>query len=636
MKIAYKNLLTRIKSKPSIEELSEKLFQLGHEHEILDGVYHMELTPNRGDCLSIIGLLRDLSVFYEINDHYEIYKEKIKTFPLNFKNNRKDLCPNICFLKIEIENDILKYNHDLEEYFYHSKTSKKNFFTDISNYISYETGQPTHCYDALALGNDITLDIVDSNVKFLSLLDKEIELKGKNLAFLKDNQVINLAGVIGDMSTSCTKDTRSAIIECAYFNPEDIIGKTIKYDIQSDAAHKFERGVDPLCHEFVLKRFIKIVKDHSNIKNIELYIEESNIFKNRLIPFDTILINKIIGMDIEYAEMQTYLHKLGFNFEDDLIEIPSYRSDIFSINDIAEEIARVIGYDNIPLKGINIDFKKTQDDNSLEQIVKTFLIDNEFYEVINNPFVSNLSDNGIKVDNPLDSNKKYLRTSLKESLVNNLLFNERRQKDSIKLFEVSDVYFVSDPLKKIRVLGIIASGRLGKNYRDFSKKIDGNYFLSIIDGFMIKESYQIETIKRDELNSKIKNEILYIEIILDEVDSKILEYKKISSRPIEFNTYKPISEFPSSSRDLSFLIEDSKQSLELERLIKTFKHDLLKEVFLFDYYENHSNSQIKMAYRFIFQSDDRTITEKDVTSAMNDIIRKSREINSISIPGLKK
>ena len=144
------------------------------------------------------------------------------------------------------------------------------------------------------------------------------------------------------------------------------------------------------------------------------------------------------------------------------------------MNDIAEEIARTIGYNNIDNKDFNIQLNNKSNKDLEEKKLKKLLTDSGFYEVINGPFSSISSDLSVSVDNPLDSSRKYLRTNLKDSLIQNLSYNERRQKDSIKLFEISNIYIKDTDLSK-RVVGIIASGRLSKNYEDFSKKIESKY-----------------------------------------------------------------------------------------------------------------------------------------------------------------
>ena len=140
MKVPYKHLISYIPSKPSIYEISEKFFQLGHEHEIEDEIFDMELTPNRGDCLSVHGLVRDLAPFYEIDLNSDIYEKELKKLDIGFVNHAQEACSHISFLKIDIEGEIAPYNGRFKEYFKDLGINENNFFTDVSNYISYERG----------------------------------------------------------------------------------------------------------------------------------------------------------------------------------------------------------------------------------------------------------------------------------------------------------------------------------------------------------------------------------------------------------------------------------------------------------------------------------------------------------------
>ena len=278
MKIAYSHLSQYIEENPTIEQISDNLFQLGHEHEIDSGIFDMEFTPNRGDCLSLNGLLRDLSVFYTVDFNQEIYTEKLEDLQIDFENLSESICPKISFLKLEIENVPEIYKGSLDNYFKDLGLNKNNFFTDISNYLSYETGQPTHCYDASKMGGKLVFHEIEKSEEFETLLDKKITLTGKNSVFSLNDNIINLAGIVGGKSTSCSTNTKTVIVECAFFQPEAIIGKSVKYDIQSEASHKFERGVDPECHDKVLRRFIKLVGEHTNIKEMSIisYKSEDN------------------------------------------------------------------------------------------------------------------------------------------------------------------------------------------------------------------------------------------------------------------------------------------------------------------------------------------------------------------------
>lgn len=639
MKIAYRHLAKYIVQKPSINELSEKLFQLGHEHEIQNDIYDIEFTPNRGDCLSVNGILRDLNVFYDLQLEKDTYQNNLEHLDINFTNECIDDCNNIAFLNIQIEGEIDQYKDDLKDYFDHFETKKNNFFTDISNYLAYETGQPTHCYDFSKLSNDIILKEINDDIEFETLIDKKIHLTGNNLVFLNDSEIINLAGVIGGINTCCSENTNSVLVECAYFNPEKIIGKSLKYDIKSDAAYKFERGVDPLCHEQVLRRFIKIVEQHTKIKSVRYFSKQFKDFTHKTIPYEKNIINDITGLKITNTQYDNYLKKLGFQISKNEIIVPSFRNDISTQNDMAEEVARCVGYDSIPVQPISIDNTNSPEkfDRAIEAKIKQLLIENGFHEVINFPFASNNTEESIKVDNPLDSNKSFLRLNILDSLIENLLFNERRQQDSIKLFEISDIYNLEDNnISKSRRIGIIASGKIGKNYRDFSKKIDLDYLSSIFNNYIDDIKSKIKKISRDKLDTKIKSHIFGIEIELNELNESILDHSSNIQIPsIDFQ-FEKVSEFPKIYRDLSFAVKNHENIDSLKKLIFDFESEYLKEVFVFDYFENSKQGITKIGFRFSFQSKNETLTDQDVNNLISGIIQSSMQMKGVEIPGLEK
>ena len=634
MKIAYSHLSQYIEENPTIEQISDSLFQLGHEHEIDSDIFDMEFTPNRGDCLSLNGLLRDLAVFYTVDFNQEIYTEKLNELQLDFENLSESTCPKISFLKLEIENIPEIYKGSLDNYFKDLSLNKNNLFTDVSNYLSYETGQPTHCYDASTMSGKLLLHEIDKNEEFETLLDKKITLSGKNLVFSLNDNIINLAGIVGGKSTSCSTNTKTVIVECAFFQPEAIIGKSVKYDIQSEASHKFERGVDPDCHDRVLRRFIKLVSEHANIKDMSIISYKSKDNPITQMPVNVGKINQIIGINISEKEYLSYLLKLGFIVEEGLIEVPSFRSDVKTQNDLAEEVARVIGYDNIATLEISIPKKEKTNHKAIENKLRFFLLDHGFYEVINSPFVGLSSEEAIKVDNPLDSNREFLRTNITNSLVDNLLFNERRQKDSIKLFEISDVYLSSNGINKKRKLSVVASGRVGLNYEDFSKKINKKYLTALFQEILPNEVFDFEILSRDLLDTKIKNEIVTLEVDIDRFSTNILSFKEISKSPESFAQYSPISDLPSSFKDISYSIKDYSKTQELQDLLLNYQSDIIKNVYIFDYFKNEKQEEIKIGFRFIFQSKKATLNSAEIELVYNDIVTKSLGISGISIPGI--
>jgi phenylalanyl-tRNA synthetase beta chain len=631
MKIGYEHLLRFLIDKPSIEDISEKLFQLGHEHEVDDLIFDIEFTPNRGDCLSLYGLARDLNVFYETNLDIPIYECDIPKLDLNFINNCSDKCPHISFLKIQIKGDAPKYKDYLESYFKDFKINKNNFFTDVSNYVAYELGQPTHSYDFLSLGADITLQDNTDNAAFLTLLGNSIEIKNTDLVFTSERKIINLSGVIGGKNSACNEYTKNALIECAYFIPESIIGKSIKYNIHSDASHKFERGADPKCHERVLRRFIEIVNDHVEIEKLELYTNNYENHKDIELEFDLDKVNKILGTKITYETYKKVLINLGFKVDNN-IRVPSYRSDINHQNDLAEEIARVIGYNNLPVTSINLDKKDKTLEVPNQELLKSFLIDNGFIEVINSSFCSHSSNNAIKVDNPLDGNRKYIRTNIIDSLTENLIYNENRQKDSVKLFEISDVYSLSQDSYQKR-LALIISGRRGKNYIDFSKKLNKDYLINLFNEVDIDINNYIHSIDRGKLDSKTKTPIFAAEFNIDQFQINYSNFNFTCKFLDNFIQYEPISEFPSSFRDFSFLIKDAAKVAGLQKHLDSFNEKHIRESYMFDLFRNPKTGEIKLGYRFIFQSHEKTLTDQEIDKYTDNILESVLAIESVSLPG---
>ena len=634
MKINYQDLLNFLSDKPSKEDLSQKLFQLGHEHEISGDIFDMELTPNRGDCLSLIGLSRDLAVFFGKSNSIDLFEGDIEPLEINFKNLSPKDCPKISFLEIEVEDITYEYKPYLENYFKTIGGNKTNLFTDISNYISYELGQPTHCFDSETIKNRLIFENKECNDTFKTLLGSEVVLKNRNCVFTIDGEVISLAGVMGGESTACSSETKKVVVECAYFNPESIIGKSIKYNLVSEAAHKFERGVDIASQEIVLRRFAKVVQDHIKIKSIKLKSFVEGHKQNPHIPIQVNKINKILGTSLMEDEYLKYLKDLGFDIINE-IKAPSYRHDIKTNNDLAEEIARVIGYNNIKSTPINLQKIANNHDSKVAKL-ESLLIKNGFSEVINFPFTSKKEKKSINIDNPLDSNRSNFRISLKDSLIENLLYNERRQKDSIKLFEISDIYTKDKELKQKKKLGLIISGIQGHNYNDFSKKLDQKYLNNLLNENHDEDIFEIIEIFRNNLNTKKKDKIFYVETFLEDIPMSYFSKLSTQQRAAAsgFINFQPVSEYPSSSRDFSFVIEDVQVVNKIIDMLNDISDEIIKDSFLFDYYKDDKRKIIKLGYRFIFQSQLSTLSDLEINKKVNEILKPILKIRKVSIPGM--
>jgi phenylalanyl-tRNA synthetase beta chain len=633
MKINYQDLINFLSEKPSKEDLSQKLFQLGHEHEISGDIFDMELTPNRGDCLSLIGLARDLTVFFGKSNPIDLFNNDIEPLEINFENLSPNDCPKISFLEIEIEDSKVEYKPYLQNYFCTLGVNKANLFTDISNYISYELGQPTHCFDGESIKHKLIFENRECNAIFKTLLGSEVSLKDRNCVFSSNGEIISLAGVMGGASTACSSNTKKVLVECAYFNPESIIGKSIKYNLISDAAHKFERGVDIASHEMVLRRFIKVTQDHAKIKSIKLKSFTEGYKQSPTISIDVDKINKILGTSLKSNEYLSHLKGLGFEISN-MIKVPSYRHDIETNNDLAEEIARVIGYNNI--ESVPLKLNKITNDSKDDKVAKleSLLVNNGFTEVINFSFTSKIEKESINIDNPLDTNRSSFRTSLRNSLINNLLYNERRQKESIKLFEVSDIYTKDIEIKQQKKLGLIVSGRLANNYNDFSKKLDDKYLNNLLVTDLSEDVFEITEIHRNSLDTKKKDKIYYVEISLEDIPKSFFLSLPTNKKVMNFVTYKPISEYPSSTRDFSFSIDDLSKVSAVIALLDEVSDELIKDSFIFDFYKNDKTKIVKLGFRCIFQSYLNTLSDIEVNRKVHEILNPILKIEGVSIPGM--
>ena len=262
------------------------------------------------------------------------------------------------------------------------------------------------------------------------------------------------------------------------------------------------------------------------------------------------------------------------------------------------------------------------------------MISNGFSEIINDPFVSNSNNKAVKVDNPLDSNRQFLRTNLIESLISNLDYNEKRQKESIKFFEISDVYEKDKIAQPQKVFSIIVSGRRGQNYLNFNKKLDRKYLGEIIQKLGIDES-QIKEVSRDSFNSKIKNKIFYIESDISNINEDLISDKHFGNQVPQFNKFKAISELPSSIRDISVSFSNPKNiEYAIESVFK-LKLENHKDLFIFDFYNNKDKNVLKVGFRFIFQSRKKTLAENDVDKEIKKVFSMLLKIDGVKIPGLK-
>jgi hypothetical protein len=184
------------------------------------------------------------------------------------------------------------------------------------------------------------------------------------------------------------------------------------------------------------------------------------------------------------------------------------------------------------------------------------------------------------------------------------------------------------------MLSIIASGRVGLNYQDFSKKIDKKYLTAMFQEILPNEVFDFQILSRDSLDTKIKSEIIALEVDIERFSTDVLSYKEGSQSPESFAQFNPISDLPSSTKDLSYLIKDFSKIRELENLFLSYQSDIVKNIFIFDYFHNEKAQEVKIGFRIVFQSKETTLTAAHIELVYNDLINQSLKIDGISIPGI--
>ena len=216
------------------------------------------------------------------------------------------------------------------------------------------------------------------------------------------------------------------------------------------------------------------------------------------------------------------------------------------------------------------------------------------------------------------------------------MFNERRQKDSIKLFEISDVYLNQTNIIQEKKLGVIISGRRGHNHEDFQKKLDENFLNKILNLNNEISIFNIEEISRDNIKTKKKEKIFYTEIVVDDIPDQFFKNYKSIRNLKDFVRYSPVSDFPSSIRDFSFSVKNLKQYDNVISYIGDFRDTNLKDFFIFDFYLNNEINEIKIGVRLIFQSNFNTLSDDEIKKSTQKLLRPLIDLEGVSIPGLDK
>lgn len=625
-----------------------------------DYSFELEITPNLGYCLSHYSLARELSIFYGYKLK-EIKPSKISTssgiFDIEIKT---DDC--LRYQGIVIKN--IK-NKTTPAYIYErlkkiGLNPKNNLLIDVSNYVMFELGQPTHFFDLRNISEKIVVRKAFKDEKIKTLDGKENALD-ENIMVIADSQKpLAVAGVMGGYFSSIGDDTDEILVEIAHFVPGAVRRSSKILGIKTDSSYRYERGVDLKLSELAASRISEIIRTTNpdceicSITDVKNYEEKENI-----IEIDHSKINKILGTAISDEKMDEVLKRLDVSYDGHRFHIPSYRADIKSIWDISEEVARYIGYDVIESK-TSMPVSKSKDDPFYElkkNISSKFSVFG-FNECVNYDLISENEikklgfdiNSVLKLSNPLSKEFEYLRPSLLPSLLKNLRYNSNRGIKSVKIYEYGSVFSVMDrkPVEK-RVLSVLLSGSVDENiwWKKQSEEIDFFYTKSVVEYLLsnfggirytqvCKEKFMVLDMSADiwlgdkkigfygllnpdiskifDLKSK---EIFYFEVLLDELVKKYsLDFASLVKKP------KKVSDLQYGIRDLSILVDKKYRYDEIYRVVS--KSEDLAEVTLIDFYEgqNIPKNKKSFTFRFIFSSESKTFTDEELNIKIEGILKR--------------
>lgn len=663
MKVTYNWLKDFVEIKISPETLADKLTMAGLEVVSLsrkdgDFVFEIEITSNRPDWLSVIGIAREVAAItakkikLSKTKTPQIQKE-IKDFIVEIED-KKD-CPLYCAkiikgVKVGPSPDWLKKRLEL------IGCRSINNIVDITNYVLFELGEPLHAFDFDKLQQDAIIVRRGRKDEKIATLDGQVLTLDQNTLMIADkNKAVAVAGVMGGKDTEVTEGTKNILLEAAIFNPVIIRRARQALGIQSDAAYRFERGIDAGIVEKSSSRAQELILELAGGRCVLDKASSKPKIKTREVVLDVSRAKKILGISISSNNAGKILNNLGFRAKTkskNILKVltPSYRQDVTQEIDLVEELARVYGFENIPrtLPFVlpRVEINTSQD---MVSLAKNILIGLGLNEVITYSLVdSDLlrifereEPNAIGIKNPLSKEQEALRPRLIPSLLTRIAYNLNQKQEYVNIFEVAKVFYASGnvPCEELN-LGIALCGtkslllqqgqikeesgilhlkgileilleRLGiKNYI-FEALPQANTFSIKINQQNLGIMMQLPSSVLDKLDIKNKN-VFGLEISLE----KLFGFAKLEKK------FAPLPKFPGITRDISFIL---KENISIESLMDAIKEKgkpLLRSVSIADYYKG---KQIPEGFRGLtiscfYQSDERTLIEAEVNSVQGLIV----------------
>ncbi len=635
-----------------------------------DIVLELEITPNRPDCLSVIGIAREISALTDtklIIPRYDFKKKLNVGSKFVIEINDYVLCPRYS-AKIFRNIPDIESPQWIRNRLILCDVRPVNLIVDLTNYVMLETGQPMHAFDKDRLYSDkIIVRKAAKNEKIKTIDDSVRILDEDALVIADEKKAVAIAGIMGGKDTEINKDTKNVLLESANFYGPSIMKTSKKIGLRSEASNRFEKKIDPMLTVFAIERFEDLLKKVTGLKTEEcIYDNYKGADRKRKINLRVGKVSQTLGKDIDKDLISGILTKLKINniVRDNTIEvtIPSFRyEDLEREIDLVEEIARIYGYarlDSIPTAASDRRGKYSPYQKAVRRI-RQFLCDIGLDEVINYSFIStdalktfklNLEEeykDSVEILNPINEDFKLLRSMLLPSLMKNIKDNINHNIKDIGIFEISKVFKKKDSAKlpfEINMLGVILTGNAVRKGWDERERTFDFYDLKGILEFVCRKYYPYGSLKIEERRYRFFHPIISGNINIDGKNMGIigmihpliieetetgqdayymeLNLDKFINNIKETREYKPIPAFPSIDIDLAIVVDDKIKNEDIVDEIKESGTELLKKVRLFDIYrgEQIEKNKKSMAYSLNFRDDSRTLKDTEVEIIVNRIL----------------
>lgn len=625
-----------------------------------DATIEIELTPDRGDCLSITGIAREVAAINRIQGGRLKSANIIAQGPsLPVIIKAPDACPHYCGRIIHGINNKVATPIWIQERLRRSGIGSINPVVDVANYVMLELGQPLHAFDLVKLDNKIQVRYAVSGETVTLLGGNQIELNDKTLVIADGNKVLAVAGIMGGVDSSVSKDTTDVFLESAFFTPEKMAGQARSYGLQTDASYRYERGVDFRLQLQALDRATFLLLEIVGGKPSEVaeIIVQENMPQCPIVHLRRNKIEKVLGVSItdedvfailSHLEMQVELVADGWQ-----VTVPSWRFDVGIEEDLIEEVARIYGYHRVPEQKIIAELMAPVSNVASTKTDRLYelMTDLGYHEVITYSFTDaklqallDPEHAPLPLVNPISPELAVMRTTLWPGLINAAKYNFYRQQQRVRLFEIGLRFLQqSDSLQQQPTLAGIVLGNVYPEQWGVKQKEQVDFFdlkndiVTILKLFGYDESVEYISMNHPALHPKRSAQICVANIpvgFMGEVHPEIKQQLELTrqcylfeidlnSIIIELNkNFNVFSRFPKMQRDIAIVVNKEISWQQIRKKIVDISGELLHNLELFDIYhgEGIGLNQKSLGVRFIFQSVARTLTDSEIDALVNQVV----------------